>query len=166
MPRLLSSALAREKNKLASDHVWTMIFELRIVGSPVFFRLANYDQDITFHGFPFLRFPCDVDSLEEATSASLVHLRLTAQNVDQQIISLLENYWRQDPDWTVTIWQIDALQPNETPYGSGEVFAVQQVVTDMVVAVFDLLAEGYTLTLTIPGRRYTSTGGFPLIPRR
>lgn len=143
-----------------------MLFELSIAGAPSVFRLASYDEDILFHGVPFLRFPIDVDSLEEATSASLIHLRITAQNVDQQLIALLENYWLQDPDWTVTIWQIDARQPDETPLGSGERFSVQQVVTDMVVSVFDVIAEGYTLTSTLPGRRYTSTGGFPLLPRR
>ena len=103
---------------------------------------------------------------KKLTSASLVHLRVTAQNVDQQLISLLENYWRHDPDWAITVWQIDARQPNETLYTSGETFTVQQVVADMVVATFDLIAEGYTLTSVLPGRRYTSTGGFPFIPRR
>ena len=166
MARLLSFTLTQEKNKLASEHVFTMLFELSIVGVPVPFRLASYDQDITFHGLSFLRFPLDVDSLEDATSASLVHLRVTAQNVDQQLSALLENYWRDDPDWRVTVWQIDARQPDETPQSSGEVFTVQQVVTDLVTAVLDLVAEGYTLTQTIPGRRYTTSGGFPAIPRR
>lgn len=166
MPRLLSAALAREKNLLASDHVMSMLFEVTIAGAPGPLRLANYDQDIVFHGLPFLRFPVDVDLLEEASAASLVHLRLTAANVDQQIQSLLESYWRQDPDWTVVIWMIDCAQPDQTDRGAGEVFAVQSVTTDLVTCVFDVVAEGLTLTKTVPGRRFTTSGGFPSVPRR
>lgn len=143
-----------------------MLFEVTIAGAPGQFRLANYDQDIVFHGFNFLRFPIDVDTLEEATSASLVHLRMTVNNVDRQLQALLENYWQVDPDWSVTIWQIDTLQPDQTPYSSGERFTVLSATTDFIVATFDIQAEGMTLTTTLPRRRYTTTGGFPLLPRR
>ena len=166
MARLLSFALARDKNALASDHVWTMLFEVHIPGAPAVFRMANYDQDVVFHGLNFIRFGVQVDSLEEATSAALVHLRLTPQNVSQELVSLLENYWLDAPDWQVVIWQIDAMQPNEVPFGDGEVFAVQSVSSDTVMAVLDIVAEGLTLTKLIPKRRYNTTSGFPFIPRR
>lgn len=163
--RILSSALIREKNQLNSDHVLTMCFELSIQGIGPY-RLVNYDQNILFHGLTFERYPVDVDALEDATSVALVRLRVTIGNVDRALQGLLENYWHPDIAWTVIIWQIDAMQPNETPYASGEQFNVVQVATDLVSAIVDLQAEGLTLTATVPKRRYTATSGFQSIPRR
>jgi hypothetical protein len=166
VPRILSAALTREKNTLASTHVLTMAGELQITGGPIPYRLVNYDQDILFHGIVYRKSSFDIDALEDATSMALVRLRITFSNVDQAFSSLLENYWHPDSPWTVTLWQIDTMQPNETPFGSGENFAVAQVSTDFVGAVVEVTAEGLTLSSTIPKRRYTSSSGFPWIPRR
>jgi hypothetical protein len=166
MPRLLSAQLTREKNQVASDHVITMLAQVDIPGAPVAYRLVNYDQDIVFHGIAFQRFSFDVDALEDATSQSLVRLRITVGNVDQAFISLLERYWGPDAPWSVTLWQIDTRQPDETPFTAGEVFEVAQVSTDFLGAVVEVNAEGLTLTGTVPKRRYTSSGGFQYIPRR
>jgi hypothetical protein len=166
--RILNPVLAREVNQLSSTHVFTMCFQVDIENGPLPYRLVNYDQPITFHGLTFLPFPVKVDSLEEATAATLVHLRVTADNVSREFQSLLENYWATVPDpyWEVTIWQIDCLQPDLTSLGSGEIFSVQEVPTDLVTAAPDLLAEGLTLSRVVPGRRFTTSGGFPHIPRR
>lgn len=166
MPRLFSAALHRELSQVESTHPWVLLMQLDIQGGTVSYRVANYDQPIVFHGFEYLPFPVDVDALEDASSAGLVHLRVTAANVDQVIQALLENYWRDDPDWSCTVWQIDAVQPDQVPYEAGEVFTVSSVTTDLVMASFDLVAEGITLTKTIPGRRFTTSSGFPAIPRR
>jgi hypothetical protein len=166
--RLLSAALTNSKNQIDGGSPWTMLFELSIIGAPTLYNLAAYDQDIVFHGQTYTRFPVNVDALEEPTSMSLLQLRVTAANVDQQIQSLLENYWAPipDPHWTVSVWQIDVTQPDETPLSYADVFTVQQVTTDFLVATFDLTAEGLALTTTVPKRRYTTSGGFPNLPRR
>jgi hypothetical protein len=168
MAKLLSPALIAEINRVESDHVFTMLFEVNITGAPVPFRLAAYDQDIVFHGLVFTAYPVDVDSLEEANSAALVSLRVTTANVDQQLVSLLENYWANaaDPNWQVTIWQVDCGNPDNTPYGVGELYSATQIGTDLRTCTLELQAEGVTLTKTVPGRRYTSSSGFPSVPRR
>ena len=166
--RILNPILVREVNQLDSTHAFTMALELNILGGPVPYRVVNYDQPITFHGLTFQPFGFAVDSLEEATSASLVQIRLTMDNVPRELQALLELYWAPvaSPDWRVTIWQMDATQPDLTPLSSGEVFAVMSVPTDLVSAVPDLMAEGITLAQTVPGRRFTTSGGYPFIPRR
>jgi hypothetical protein len=168
VPRTLSTNLLFEKNRLESDHVWTWLFQLDIAGAPAPERLANYDQDVLFHGLFFERFRCEVDAIEDASSLELVHLRVTMTNVDQRLQSLLENYWApsSDPSWAVTIWNIDASQPDEMPFEAGELFTVERVTTDFVVASLDLIAEGLTLGITLPKRRYVTSSGFPQIPRR
>lgn len=168
MPRIYSAALLAEKNRLVSDHPFALLFELDIAGAPAPFRLAAYDQDIFFHGEPYFRFPCDVDALEDPTHAALVNLRVTTSNVDQQMISLLEQYWATtaSPQWSVAIYQIDCMQPDQTPFGSADIFSVQQVSTDLLNATFDLVAEGVTLTAVVPKRRYTVSSGFRHIPMK
>ena len=166
--RLFNPILAREVNQLESKNVWSVAFQLDISGAPAPYRVVNYDQPITFHALEFLPMPLTVDSLEEATSSSLVSLRVTIENVSQELQSLLELYWASvpDPDWRVSLWQIDCTQPDLTPFSSGEIFTVTSVPTDLITAVPDLMAEGITLSKTVPGRRYTTSSGYPAIPRR
>lgn len=166
--RILHPILTREINQLSSSHVWTMAFELTIQGGPVPYRVVNYDQPITFHSMVFLPMAIAIDSLEEATSASLVQLRATIENVSQELQSLLENYWASVPDpfWQVTIWQVDATNPDLTPFTSGEVFSVMNVPTDLITATPDMMVEGLTLSRVVPRRRYTTSSGFEFIPRR
>jgi len=164
--RLFDPIFTREKNQLASTHVLTMAFELEMPLAPVPYRVVNYDQPIILGGLEFLPFPIAVDALEDVTSADLVHLRLTGANVDQSIQSLCENYWQNDPPWTLRVWQIDAAQPGLTPFDTADVFTVMSVNTDVFIATFDVLAEGLTLSTLIPKRRYSVSNGFPFVPRR
>jgi hypothetical protein len=167
MPRLLSAALTFEKNRLDSEHVLSLLAQVDIAGVGTPYRVANYDQDITFHGLTFVRRPMDVDALEDPTSLALSRLRLTIANVDQEFQAILENYWHPDTPFTVTIWYpVDMLAPNEMPFGAGDVYTVAQVATDLTSAVVDLQAAGLTLTGTRPKRRFTKTSGFPNIVRR
>jgi hypothetical protein len=168
MARLYSAALQRELNQLESAHVWSMAFELFIAGTSASFRLVNYDQAIAFHGQVFTPFPVDVDSLEDATSAAIGTLRLTVGNVDQQLSALLENYWAplSDPEWLVTVWELDCHDPDLTELESGAVYRVAQVTTDWLTAVVELQAEGMALGTVVPKRRYSTSSGFQFIPRR
>jgi hypothetical protein len=166
MPRLLSPSMIREKNQLQSDHILSMLFQLEILGAPARYRLAHADQDIVFHGITFLGFPITLDALEDASSLALTRLRITAGNVDQGFQSLLETYWGPNTPWIATIWQVDLMQPDETPFTAGELFTVMQVTTDFVSAVVDVQAEGISLSGTIPKRRFTASSGFPNVPRR
>lgn len=164
--RLYSVAMAIEKNRLESDHVLTCLFQVDIPGAPVPLRLANYDQPIVFHGLTYEPWPVNVDSIEDTTSSSLAHLRVSPQNVTQEMIALFETYWYADQDWRVTMWHIDARQPDVTTFESGNVYSLMSSPTDLFVASFDLVAEGMTLNTLLPKRRYTTSSGFPNIPRR
>jgi hypothetical protein len=155
-----------EKNRLESDHVLTCLFQVDIPGAPVPLRLANYDVPIVFHGLTYEPWPVNVDSVEDTTSASLAHLRIAPQNVTQEMIALFETYWYDNQDWRVTMWHIDAMQPDVTSFESGDVYSLMSSPTDLLVATFDLVAEGMTLNTLVPKRRYTTSGGFRNIPRR
>jgi hypothetical protein len=167
MPRLLSGSMIVEKNRVESDHPWTMLFQVDIAGAPGPLRLAAYPEPIAFHGQVFQSFVVDVDDLETPTSMSLVNWRVTKQNVDQQLVALFETYWFNvvDPDWQVRQWEIDVTMPDETAFESANIFSVQQATTDFYVASFDLVGEGISLGTVIPKRRYTASMGWPGLPR-
>lgn len=168
MPRTLSSTLLWELSRLESDHPIVFLFEVTIQGAPGILRYAVFDQDIVFQGFTFTRIPAQVEKLEDATSAALVNLRVTIQNVDQTFSALAENYWSvvANPLWQVTVWQIDAQQPNEVPYAAGERFVVASMTTDLWQVTVDLVAEGLSLTMVLPKRKYARSSGFSNIPMR
>ena len=164
--RLYSVSMLVEKNRLESDHVLTCLFQVDIPGAPLPLRLANYDQPVVFHGLAFEPWPVNVDSVEDATSSSMTHLRIAPQNVSQEMIALFETYWYDNQDWRVTMWHIDAMQPDVTNFESGNVYALMSSPTDLLTATFDLVAEGMTLNTLLPKRRYTTSSGFNAIPRR
>lgn len=164
--RIYSVAMAIEKNRLESDHVLTCLFEVNIPGAPVPLRLANYDAPIVFHGLLYEPWPVNVDTVEETTSSSMTHLRIAPQNVSREMIALFETYWYNDQDWRVTMWHIDARQPDVTTFTSGNVYSLMASPTDLLTATFDLVAEGMTLNTLLPKRRYVVSGGFSNIPRR
>lgn len=164
--RVYSPVMRREKNLLSSSHPLTCLFSVDIPGAPIPFRLANYSEDILFHGLVYTVFPVSVDSVEDTTSSTLAHLRVAPQNVSQEMIALFENYWYDNPHWTVTMWHVDAENPDDTPFNTGSVYTVMNAPTDVMSATFDLVAEGFTLTTLLPRRKYTTASGFPHIPRR
>ena len=168
MPRQMSVAMLREKNKLESNIPWVYLFQLDIGGAPTPYRLAAYNEDIVYNGFTWNRYPLEVDVLESPTHAALAQIRVTVGNVDQQLQALLETYWVTvaSPSWGVQIFEIIATDPTQTPVGTAERFSVQQATTDLLSATFDLTAEGLTLSSTVPKRRYTASSGYPFIPRR
>jgi hypothetical protein len=164
--KLYDLALIVEKNRLESDHVLTCLFQVDIPGAPLPLRLANYDAPIVFHGLVYEPWPVNVDSVEDATSSSMTHLRIAPQNVSQEIIALFETYWYENQDWRVTMWEIDTMQPDVTNFESGNVYSLMSSPTDLYVGTFDLVAEGMTLNTLLPKRRYTTTSGFANLPRR
>ena len=145
-----------------------LLFQLNISVAPGAFRLAAYDQDLFFHGEVFTRYPLEAEQLETPTHTALTQVRVTVGNVTQEFQALLENYWVFDrsPQWEVLIWEVDATQPDQTPFGFCDVFSVQQVTTDLLTAVVELTAEGLTLGATVPKRRWNSSNGFNYIPAR
>lgn len=168
MPRDLDPTLITELTRLDSDHALTWLFAITIPGAPVTLTYAVYDQDITFHGLAYTAIQAQVERLEDATSATMTTLRVTWENITQEFVSLAENYWITvaNPAWEVIAWQLDAQQPDLVPYEAGEVFLVNNMVSDLFMAVADLTPEGVSLGMVLPKRRYSRASGFSGIPQR
>lgn len=168
MPLSFSTAMLVEKNRQQSINAWVWLFQLEIQGTGGTFRMAMYDQPVVFHSLTFLPFGITVDSQEDATHAALTSMRVTFQNVTQEMIALFENYWvfAENPVWLVRHWQVAVNMPNEMPFGRANVYSVQQAATDDMNAVAELVLQGITLTALIPKHRYVATNGYLFLPRR
>lgn len=166
--RPLDGTLVTELTRLDSDHPMVYLFEVNIVGAPGVLYYTTHHAAIVFSALTFTPMGAQVEQLEDATSSTLVTLRVTIQNITQEFSSLCENYWIavDDPRWYVTVWQIDALQPALTAYGDGDLMIVSGIDTDLISAVVALAVDGLSLSMTIPKRRYTRASGYPSIPMR
>jgi hypothetical protein len=168
MPLSFTTAMLVEKNRAQSTHPWIWLWQVEIAGAGGPLRLAMYGEPVVFHGEVFEPTAMEVDSLEDATHAALVNLRVTFENVSQIMIALFEAFWvtASTPVWTILQWQIDPFMPDEMPFGRASVYSVQRTVTNLKSAVAELVLEGVTLTSIIPKNRYISTNGFRHLPKR
>jgi hypothetical protein len=156
-----------EKNRLQSETAWVWLFQVEIAGASGILRYAMFDQSIVFHNQTFLAAGIKVESQEDATHAALVNMRVSFQNVNQEVIALFELYWATvaNPVWTVRQWQVATAFPDEMPFGFANVYSVQNAASDTVNVVSELTLEGLTLTSLIPKYRYIATNGFLYLPR-
>ena len=168
MPLTFSTAMLVEKNRQQSDHPWIWLWQVNIAGALGPLRLAMHNEAVIFHGQTFVPTAMRVESLEDATHAALVNLRVGFENVPQEMIALFEAYWvtAATPAWDVWQWQLDPFMPDEMPFGRASVYSVQQAVTDLISAEVELVMEGVTLTSLVPKQRYIATNGFPNLPKR
>lgn len=167
MPRELSAVLTSQKNQLASTEPFCWVLELNSPDFPAPIRLVNDVQALTYQGLVYSPFPFELSAVQENSMAEKQSLTITAGNVDRAIISLLNTYWDAvvSPDWSVKLWQVVRSSPDEVPVNQAEVFEVLSVDTDLVTATFELHALGIPSRQRSTGRRYTTSGGFPYLPR-
>jgi len=165
--RALTAALAKSKNALNAPNPWAVLAQIDIVGPTSPFCVTDTDSDVVFHGRRFQPFPFRLNNISENAAAEIRRMTIDAANVDQVIISLAEQFWASviDPQWTVSLWFIDVTQPDQTPLNGADIYTVTSISTDLFSCTFELQWEGVTLTRSVPARRYSTSGGFPSIPR-
>ena len=163
MPRLLSNNLIQAKNLLESNEAWAWLIELRINDLPIPERYTNYDIPIDFHGNTYTPLGIKIARMEDSDAGRLTRLAAIIENVDQNIISLIENNWliaTQFPNFIVEIWPVFVNQPDEMLESSSYRFRVVRIQTNYVQALFTLIAAGINVNSTLPRRRITKSGGF------
>ena len=164
MPRLLSASMITAKNMLESVDAWAYLIRLDMPAAPASEYMTAHDQDITFQGQVYTATRIVIPLMEDNDASNLVTLTAFVENVSQNIVSLLENYWAAiaptPTDWTANIWLVDTTQPDEVLLADASVFRILQVNTDLQRAEFRLRARGISPLPGYPPRRFTSTGGF------
>ena len=166
MARSLSLVLTQAKNQIESTDPFLWCFEVDATAFPAPIRFVSDIQTMTFQGQQFDPFPVSFDGIKEHSEAQRQSTNAVVANVDQQVVSLLEQFWAPvlSPDWTVKIWRVLASAPDETPLASAVTFEVVAVTCDMIAARFQLQAARIPTRVRETGRRWTRAE-FPFIPR-
>jgi hypothetical protein len=167
MPRALSAVLTLLKNDVVSDDPFLWLFSLESPDFPQPLRFVNDVQSLIYQGDTYYPFPVDITALQENSLGERQTLQGVAANVDRAIISLLNTYWDavSDPNWTLKLWQVARIAPDEVPASHAEVYEVLSVDTDLLMCTFELSALGIPSRQRSTGRRYTTSGGYPYLPR-
>lgn len=163
MPRILTNNLIEAINLFEADSAWVWLVELQINNLPTPERYTTYDLPVTFHGNVYNPQAMKLAKTEDSDTGRLTQITAIIQNVDQVLISLIEQNWiiqTQFPRFTIKIWPIDVSQPDEFVEANASSYRVTNIRTNFETAVFTLVADGIPVNATLPKLRFTKSGGF------
>lgn len=87
----ISNIVKIEKNKLNSDSVWLVLLEITIPSVTEVIRIVNNNEDITWNGQTWQRFPFDIDTISENSNGEISQFTIKVSNVN----NIIGNYVRQ-----------------------------------------------------------------------
>lgn len=94
----LTPLVKTEKNKLTSDSVWLNCLEIFLPSTTDIIRIVANNEDITWNGNVYQRFPFEVEEISESSTAETTQLQIKVSNVDNIVGSYVREYHR----WTKT----------------------------------------------------------------
>ena len=163
MPRTLPLGFLVEKNQLSSTHPLIFLAELDY-GAGVE-RVTNNPEPITFQGLLFAGdVPIQIPEFREQGLSETPRMQILVGNATRVVSSLAENHWvgLLNPIWTVTLWYIDATDPDLIPLsGNVGTYDVLNIETPDLFAVFDLYESTISNNRTLPLAKVTVNSGFP-----
>jgi hypothetical protein len=173
MPRNLSAALVLSKNTIHSTQSFAYIAEIKyrtaLPPSETFASLyyTNYSENIIFNTHTFVSYPISLGDLLENSTGETTRFQLGIGTVDTSFTNVLSTYWLniEKPLWKVSVWIVDVTQPAQTNTVSNEEYTVITVTTTLLASTMECVWTGLGFETRLPGRRYTTLGGFPHIPR-
>lgn len=151
--KTLNASLVLEKNKIASQSPWILLFELDLDGAS-YLRLAAYPEDITFHGNTYTAFPAVIENIKENSQGKFDTLNVSVANIDRTISAYVENNSLLGRDVTIKIVSKDYLS-DSTAY-LDFTYRINKIHVSSEVATFELGHENLYL-MNIPRQRYIRT---------
>ena len=85
----ISSALAIEKNKLATPNPWLVLLDITLTDSTCFF-LVNNTEDVTFNGQVYTACPLDIQPPKESSKGEIPSAQLRISNATRVLQGYLE----------------------------------------------------------------------------
>ena len=152
MPRLIPDVLRIEQNQLASARPFAFLAELDY-GAGVE-RVTNQPQGLIFQGLQFAGdVPLAIQQFSEPGLSEQAKLTVGVGNAAQNVVALAEQYWvtQLDPIWKVTLWYVDATDPDLLPLDANVgKYEVLSITVDEINAQFDLYEPSISTTRTQP----------------
>ena len=89
---MLSNISKTEKNKLNSNSVWLTMLEITIPSVAETLRIVNNNEDITWKGFSWLKFPFELDEISQSANAETSQFQIKVGNVKNIIGQYIRQY--------------------------------------------------------------------------
>ncbi len=89
---MLSNTTKTEKNQLNSNSVWLSMLEINIPSVTETLRIVNNNEDITWKGFTWLKFPFELDEISQNANAETSQFQIKVGNVKNIIGQYIRQY--------------------------------------------------------------------------
>ncbi len=89
---MLSTTTKTEKNQLNSTSVWLSMLEINIPSVTETLRIVNNNEDITWKGFSWLKFPFELDEISQSANAETSQFQIKVGNVKNIIGQYIRQY--------------------------------------------------------------------------
>lgn len=89
---MLSDTTKIEKNKLNSNSVWFVMLEIKIPSVSETLRIVNNNEDVTWKGFTWLKFPFELDEISQSANAETSQFQIKVGNVKNIIGQYIRQY--------------------------------------------------------------------------
>lgn len=89
---MLSNTTKIEKNKLNSNSVWFVMLEIKIPSVSETLRIVNNNEDVTWKGFTWLKFPFELDEISQSANAETSQFQIKVGNVKNIIGQYIRQY--------------------------------------------------------------------------
>jgi lambda family phage minor tail protein L len=146
-----SSGFIAQKNKQQNQPVWLFtVYNYDGASSNLYF--AAWDQDITFNGQTYTRFPIKINFISNNTQGQIDALSLTVGNVSRYIGAYLEAYDFRGLKVDIQAVFIDTL--SDTSAVIKDTYYIDSYTEDAQVVTFSLNSLFNVNDLELPSRKY------------
>lgn len=151
MPRDVSADFKAEKNKPANKPV--TLYVIKEYNGSDDLRLAEYDQDVTYAGDVYTRFPITHENISENTQGEVDQVSVTLANVSRIIQGYLENFDLRGKKVIIRkVWADKLADPGAR---TDFVYYVDSYTADEKNVTFILSSKFDVLDLELPARKFS-----------
>ncbi len=88
----LSPVVKVEKNKLTTNSVFLSLLEITIPSIAETIRIVNNNEDISWRGYTWLKFPFEIEEISESAKAETSQFQIKVSNVNNVIGDYIRQY--------------------------------------------------------------------------
>ena len=150
MPRDVNATFRNEKAKKENAPIF--LYMLKEYDGVDDLNFAGFDQDVTYNGTVYTRFPIRHEFVAENNQGQIDQVKITLANVSRLIEFYLEQYdFRGKKVIIRTVWADQLLDPDAY---IDDVFYIDNYTADQSNVEFTLTGKFDVLGIDLPARRY------------
>jgi len=152
VPREIDATFKAEKSKQENQPIYLYtIYDYNGAGADLYY--VGRDENITYDGVLYARFPISHDDITENTEGQIDTVKVRVANVSRLIESYLETYDLRGKK--VSIKMVWANQLADTGAYLEDIFYIDSYAADQKVVEFTLTSKFDLLSVQIPSRKYS-----------